>query len=131
MTAHPKYISYLGLIAPKDKKATYLGFGFLYGVFGSAIGSFLGANLYNKFVTAPILSQLRLKLAENGLALSAEASLSESLKVAETIGISKYDVMIYGNPTKLWLIFCLIGIFAVLGLLFYIKFISKKTELAK
>ncbi len=33
MTAHPKYISYLGLIAPADKKATYMGFGFLYGFF--------------------------------------------------------------------------------------------------
>lgn len=50
MTAHPKFISYVGLIAPEDKKATYLGYAFLYGVIGSLIGGILGANLYVHFV---------------------------------------------------------------------------------
>ena len=50
MTAHPKYISYVGLIAPEDKKALYLGYAFLYGVIGSFIGGILGANLYVHFV---------------------------------------------------------------------------------
>lgn len=50
MTAHPKFISYVGLIAPEDKKALYLGYSFLYGVLGSFIGSLLGANLYVHFV---------------------------------------------------------------------------------
>lgn len=50
MTAHPKYISYVGLIAPPDKKALYLGYAFLYGVLGSGIGGVLGANLYVHFV---------------------------------------------------------------------------------
>lgn len=50
MTAHPKYLSYIGLIAPEDKKAVYLGYAFLYGVFGSGIGGYLGAVLYVHFV---------------------------------------------------------------------------------
>ncbi|HEX2984662.1 MAG TPA: MFS transporter [Ignavibacteriales bacterium] len=50
MTAHPKYISYVGLVAPADKKALYLGYSFLYGVLGSGIGGVLGANLYVHFV---------------------------------------------------------------------------------
>jgi proton-dependent oligopeptide transporter, POT family len=50
MTAHPKFISYVGLIAPPDKKATYLGYSFLYGVLGSSIGGILGANMYVHFV---------------------------------------------------------------------------------
>lgn len=50
MTAHPKFISYVGLIAPEDKKALYLGYSFLYGVLGSFIGGILGANLYVHFV---------------------------------------------------------------------------------
>lgn len=50
MTAHPKFISYVGLIAPADKKALYLGYSFLYGVIGSAIGGILGATLYVHFV---------------------------------------------------------------------------------
>ncbi|GAB4328000.1 MAG: hypothetical protein Kow0037_01990 [Calditrichia bacterium] len=50
MTAHPKFISYIGLIAPSDKKAMYMGYLFLYGVFGSSIGGILGAKLYVHFV---------------------------------------------------------------------------------
>lgn len=50
MTAHPKFISYIGLIAPEDKKALYQGYSFLYGVIGSGVGGILGATLYVKFV---------------------------------------------------------------------------------
>jgi MFS family permease len=46
MTAHPKYYSYVGLVAPQDKKAVYMGYAFLYGVFGSLFGMNLGAVLY-------------------------------------------------------------------------------------
>ncbi len=50
MTAHPKFISYVGLIAPKEKKAMYMGYIFLYGVFGSSVGGIVGAKLYVHFV---------------------------------------------------------------------------------
>jgi proton-dependent oligopeptide transporter, POT family len=50
MIAHPKFISYVGLIAPPDKKALYQGYSFLYGVIGSGVGGVLGAALYVKFV---------------------------------------------------------------------------------
>mgnify|MGYP001436623053 CR=1 FL=1 len=50
MTAHPKFISYVGQTAPKDRVATYMGYIFLYGVIGSSIGAVVGANLYVKFV---------------------------------------------------------------------------------
>ncbi len=46
MTAHPKFLSYVGIIAPEDKKALYLGYSFLYGVIGSGVGGILGAKLY-------------------------------------------------------------------------------------
>jgi dipeptide/tripeptide permease len=50
MTAHPKFISYVGLTAPADRKAMYMGYLFLYGVFGSSIGGIMGARLYVHFV---------------------------------------------------------------------------------
>jgi dipeptide/tripeptide permease len=50
MTAHPKFVSYVGLTAPKNRVATYMGYIFLYGVIGSSIGAILGANLYVHFV---------------------------------------------------------------------------------
>lgn len=50
MTAHPKFISYIGLVAPSKNKAMYMGYLFLYGVFGSSIGGIVGAKLYVYFV---------------------------------------------------------------------------------
>ncbi len=50
MTAHPKYYSYIGLIAPADKKAVYMGYAFLYGVIGSLVGSNLGGLMYGKIL---------------------------------------------------------------------------------
>lgn len=50
MTAHPKFISYVGQTAPKERLATYMGYIFLYGVIGSSIGSILGANMYVHFI---------------------------------------------------------------------------------
>lgn len=50
MTAHPKFIAYIGEIAPPDKKALFLGYSFLYGVIGSGIGGILGAFLYVRII---------------------------------------------------------------------------------
>ncbi len=50
MTAHPKYYSYVGLVAPADKKAVYMGYAFLYGVIGSLVGSNLGGALYESML---------------------------------------------------------------------------------
>jgi hypothetical protein len=54
MTAHPKYYSFIGLVAPPDRKAVYMGYAFLYGVFGSLIGSNLGSFLYARMIE-PVL----------------------------------------------------------------------------
>jgi proton-dependent oligopeptide transporter, POT family len=50
MTAHPKYYSFVGQVAPADRKALYMGYAFLYGVFGSLLGSNLGAFLYERML---------------------------------------------------------------------------------
>jgi hypothetical protein len=54
MTAHPKYYSYIGLVAPADKKAIYMGYSFLYGVIGSLIGSNLGGVMYEAMLKPAI-----------------------------------------------------------------------------
>jgi POT family proton-dependent oligopeptide transporter len=54
MTAHPKYYSFVGLVAPADRKAVYMGYAFLYGVFGSLLGSSIGAFLYEE-VLKPVV----------------------------------------------------------------------------
>ena len=56
MTAHPKYYSYVGLVAPADRKAVYMGYAFLYGVIGSLVGSNLGAAMYESMLK-PLVGQ--------------------------------------------------------------------------
>ena len=56
MTCHPKYYSYIGLVAPPDKKAVYMGYAFLYGVIGSLVGSNVGGEMYNSFLK-PLIGQ--------------------------------------------------------------------------
>jgi len=51
MTTHPKYYSYIGLIAPEDKKAIYMGYAFLYGVIGSLFGSNIGGEMYHALLS--------------------------------------------------------------------------------
>jgi len=86
MTAHPKFISYIGLTAPKDRKAMYMGYIFLYGVFGSSVGGIVGAKLYVHYVD--ILNQ----------------------------------------PRTLWLVFSGIGVFTIVALALYNKFLKPKNE---
>ncbi len=130
MTAHPKYISYLGLIAPQDKKATYMGFGFLYGVFGSSIGGILGANLYVRFIDNPMIAHVREALAERGTEhlLPSTASVADAIKAAETIGLTKADVAMHAHPSELWLIFSGIGVLCIIGLLVYQKAVRSRTN---
>jgi hypothetical protein len=56
MTCHPKYYSYIGLVAPQDKKAVYMGYAFLYGVIGSLVGSNVGGEMYHSFLI-PLVGQ--------------------------------------------------------------------------
>jgi dipeptide/tripeptide permease len=50
MTCHPKYYSYIGIVAPQDKKAIYMGYAFFYGIIGSGVGSNAGAVAYEYLV---------------------------------------------------------------------------------
>ncbi len=103
MTAHPKYYSYVGLVAPRDRVAVYMGYAFLYGVIGSLVGSNLGAVLYKK-ILKPVAPDP--ELVEAGLPLPAEAVARAKL---------------------FWLIFAIMGIAAVVGMFLYDRYFSKDT----
>jgi hypothetical protein len=46
----------VGLVAPADRKAVYMGYAFLYGVIGSLVGSNLGAAMYESMLK-PLVGQ--------------------------------------------------------------------------
>ncbi len=128
MTAHPKFISYLGLIAPKDKKATYMGFGFLYGVFGSSIGSILGAFLYVRFVDNPMIEFIKSEFRDKNIIskLPEMPVIQEAIIEAEAYGITKAEISQYAHTSELWLVFSGIGVLCIIGLLLYQKFIGTR-----
>lgn len=128
MTAHPKFISYLGIIAPPDKKATYMGFGFLYGVFGSFVGGIIGAFLYVRFIDNPMISFIQEKLVTVGskIILPSNVKIDTALKVAEKIGLHKEVVSLHAYTSELWLLFSGIGVLCIIGLLLYQKFIGAR-----
>ena len=128
MTAHPKFISYLGMIAPPDKKATYMGFGFLYGFFGSLIGGFLGAWLYVKFIDNPMIAFIRTAITDRNYdaVLPDGVQIAEALKIADSVGITKSEVVQYAYTSELWLVFSGIGVMCIIGLLLYQKFIGAR-----
>lgn len=128
MTAHPKYISYLGIIAPEDKKATYMGFGFLYGVFGSFIGGLLGPFLYVRLSDRPILEFIKNQLSGKGIALPSGAGIKEAMDEAVKAGIDKSTILAHSHISEFWLIFAGIGIFTILCLYVHNKIFQGKGQ---
>ncbi len=128
MTTHPKYISYLGLIAPPDKKATYMGFGFLYGFFGSLIGGILGAALYVRMVDTPVVAYVKSVIVERGasIVLPANAGVRDALAAGLQLGLTREDLAAHALTSELWLVFSGIGILCIIGLLLFQKFIGSK-----
>ncbi|MCJ7582747.1 MAG: hypothetical protein MUP98_19695, partial [Candidatus Aminicenantes bacterium] len=103
MTAHPKYYSYVGLVAPKDRVAVYMGYAFLYGVIGSLFGSNFGAVLYEKILKPFAPSP---EAVEAGLPLAPQ---------------------VIGKIQTFWLIFAILGVVCLVGMLLYNKFFSEDT----
>lgn len=128
MTAHPKFISYLGLLAPEDKKATYMGFGFLYGVFGSFFGGIIGANLYVSFIDKPMIAFVGNKMDQAGQSglISVGDGVDAAIKAAESIGLGRAEIHAQADPSSLWLVFSSIGVLCIVGLLAYQRYITKK-----
>jgi hypothetical protein len=105
-----------------------MGFGFLYGFFGSLIGGFLGAWLYVKFVDNPMIAFIRTALTERSpdTMLPDGVQIAEALKIADSVGITKSEVVQYAYTSELWLLFSGIGVMCIVGLLLYQKFIGAR-----
>ncbi len=103
MTAHPKYYSYIGMVAPKDKVALYMGYAFLYGVIGSLFGSNFGAVMYERMLEplAPPPEQV-----QAGMALAPDT---------------------IAQISKFWMIFAVLGVACFIGMLLYNRFFAEDT----
>jgi hypothetical protein len=75
----------VGLVAPSDKKALYMGYAFLYGVIGSLIGSSLGGGLYGSMLK-PVVGQPGASAVARNFWL-----IFVALNIAAAIGLIFYD----------------------------------------
>jgi POT family proton-dependent oligopeptide transporter len=107
MTAHPKYYSYVGLVAPKENVAVYMGYAFLYGVVGSLFGNNFGAIMYDRILT-PVVPPA--DLVQSGAPLGPEA---------------------LGRLREFWLLFVAIGVVCLVGMLLYNRFFAEDTEVTR
>ena len=75
-----------------------------------------------------MISFIKQKLADAGssLLLNSNATIEQALVAAESIGLTKYDVMQHAHTSEFWLIFTGIGITSIIALLLYQKFLMKK-----
>jgi MFS family permease len=103
MTAHPKYYSYVGLVAPKDNVAVYMGYAFLYGVVGSLFGSNFGAIMYEKILVPVIPAP---EVIQGSIPLDPH-----------TLGQIRY----------FWMIFAVLGVVCLMGMLLYNRFFAEDT----
>jgi MFS family permease len=126
MTAHPKFIAYLGTIAPEDKKATYMGFGFLYGVPSSLLGPIVGAWLYVMMVDNPMIEFVKQQLSSLGKSglLGVNPTIEQAIEAGKSAGLQKQEILAHSHTSELWLIFCGIGIICIAGLFLYDRIIG-------
>lgn len=126
MTAHPKYYSFVGLVAPQDRKAVYMGYAFLYGVFGSLLGSSLGAVLYSRMMTPVIGTPLAAGRARLFWVLFA---LLDAVAVFGLIGFSRrfgQDSPATRRQARL-IMFVVYAVIALLGVFFLYSAFSADT----
>ena len=129
MMGSPKITEYIGRIAPKDKKALYMGYSFIPLFLGNIFAGIISGNVYQA-----MSDKQHLLLRELGKrSLSIEGNLSHNeffAKAAEMMHMSQRELTDYlwttYHPSSIWLVIISIGIFASVCLRLYDKFVIGK-----
>jgi dipeptide/tripeptide permease len=131
MSASPKITEYIGRIAPKDKKALFMGFSF--------IPLFLG-NVFAGIVAGPVYQRIsdKYELAnryaeENNLTINLDLSKSKNFEaIAQQANYSAHDFSNFlwnqYHPNNFWLVIFAIGIFAAIALFLYDRLLISKNK---
>ena len=140
----PKFSEYIGMTAPDDKKAIYMGYSNIPFAIGWACGNFLSGPLYQNFSSKEMLA--RRWLTEHG---HADAEALKDLKLDELMikmqdalsGATGQAADVYRanevlwqayNPWIVWVILGAIGVLSMIGMIvFYYKSGMKEREEAR
>ncbi len=131
MASSPKFTEYIGLIAPKDKTALYMGTSFLPVAVGNYLAGIFSGDVYQGM--SDKISLLKLEVAKQGLSIpditKAFTQNDYLHKAAELMGTDQHGLtqMLWNNyhPQRIWMIFSAIGVFTVIALFLYDKIVLK------
>ncbi len=134
MASSPKITEYIGLIAPADRKALYMGMSFLPMAGGNFIGGILSGSVYSGM--SDKIELLKVEFKSKGWeipSINSEFSQNDFLQFAgEKMGFSQTQLTEYlwntYHPQNIWIIFTAIGTTSVILLFLYDKFILKSQK---
>ena len=125
MVCSPKFSEYIGMTAPPDKKALYMGYSNIPFAFGWAGGNFLAGPLYDAFSSRELMAR-RYLVDQFGMSAEAAEQLDKG-QLLETIAskmggdATSYDAVsalwnAY-NPWIVWVILGAVGLVSVVGMI--------------
>ena len=131
MSGSPKITEYIGRIAPKEKKALYMGYSFIPVFLGSIFAGMISGNVYQVMSDKVFLTQQF--VAEKGLSIVDGLSTNEYFnEVAHQVNMSPNDFTNHlwntYNPSSIWIVILSIGIGATICLFIYDKISTRFTK---
>ncbi len=134
MSASPKFTEYIGRIAPKERVGLYMGYSFLPMAMGNYLAGMISGRLYQSMSDKVTL--LKKAVTEKGFELpeiTKEFTQNDLFnKASELMNMSQADLTEYlwktYNPSKIWVVFLMIGSVTVIGLKIYDMVISRNAK---
>lgn len=136
MASSPKSTEYIGSIAPRDRKALYMGYSFVPVALGNLIAGILSGAIYGEMGNKVLLATKYLtEKANMSKDMLNQLSLDDLMqKIAEHSGTTGFDTtqLLYDtyNPGNMWFYFAAIGAGAAV-LLFYYNLKFKRAEVSE
>ena len=131
MAGSPKITEYIGRIAPKDKKALYMGYSFIPVFLGNVFAGIISGNVYQAMSDKVVITEKF--AAEKGLQIAQGLSTNEYFnEVARQVNMSPQDLTNHlwnmYNPSAMWMVLLAIGVTATICLFVYDKVTSKNSH---
>jgi MFS family permease len=129
MAGSPKITEYIGRIAPKDKKALYMGYSFIPVFLGNIFAGIISGNVYQVMSDKVVMTNLF--ATEKGLRIADGLSTNEYFnEVARQVNMSPPELTNHlwntYNPSSIWIVLLSIGLTAAISLFIYDKLTAKK-----
>ncbi len=136
MIGSPKFTEYIGRIAPKGKEGLYMGTSYLPYAAGHFLAGIISGSVYQRL--SDKISLLRIDIAARGLEVK---QITDSFTQTDFINDSAKQLNMTNeqlttylwqnyNPSKIWLVFMVIGLVTAAALIVYNRWIANqlKTE---